>query len=237
MNERELVNQLKILKNISPDKEWTDLLRSKFITRDTSFFARIFSVGMPHYIAIPSMAVFVAVLGGVGVYNAWTVDSEVGASPALTASLKHVSSETIRELTEIQGLATGMIRIKSGKENMQEEKVGERDYSDGEEDSDSHTVVFNKDADERENFQALLRERIKTKIDYVADLFAQVDNSELVREITQNQRRYEENFKFFGEGLAEQIKVLLNDAEKALSEGDLITALDLVNAIEKLIKS
>jgi len=219
MNEQELITQLKELRNIYPDQEWVVFTRAKLFGENLSVLDRIFGFVVPKPLAIFAMAVVVALLGGINVHNAGIVDFEIGASPALTASLKHVSNETAVEVAEVQQIVSATIA--PPKEN---------------EDS-AHTVVFNKDAEERENFQALLRKRIETKIAYVKDLFAQVEDGDLVREIMQNPRRYEENFKIFGDGLDSQVKSLLEDAEKALIEGDLISALDLVNAIEKLIKS
>jgi len=218
MTDKELITQLKTLRDIHPDKEWADLTRTRLFGQKTRILEKIFAFAVPNPLAISAMAVVVAVLGGVNVYNAVIIEFEVGNSPALTASLKHVADETASEVAEIQQKVSAMAVSAKASENP------------------AHAVVFNKDAEERENFQALLRERIETKIAYVKDLFAQVEDGDAVREIMQNQRRYEENFKIFGEGLDEQVKELLESAEKALLEGDLITALDLVNAIDKLIK-
>ncbi len=239
MTDKELFVQLKILRDIRPDKAWADFTRTRLLGYNNSniniinildMLERIFGFAVPKSLAISAMAVVVAAVGGLNVYNAGIVDLEIGNSPALTASLRHVTDETASEVAEIQELAR--IETRGGKGNGLKETKGINSP-----DSNAPTVIFNKDAEERENFQAILRERIQIKIGYVKDLFAQVEDGDAVREIMQNQRRYEENFKIFGEGLDDQVKDLLADAEQALLEGDLITALDLVNAIEKLIKN
>lgn len=221
MTESELIKQLKDLGSIELDREWVVLTRASFIPQKNRNIFDVFSLVIPKPFAISAMAAIVALLGGVHIYNTGLIDVEVGKSVALTASLEHVSDETAGEVAEIQEVAVKKVTEKNSHKTAEDNK---------------HAVVFNKDAEERENFQTLLRERIETKIAYVKDLFAQVEDGESIREILQNPRRYEENFKIFGEGLDEQVKQLVMDAEEALADGDLITALDLVNAIEKLIK-
>lgn len=217
MTESELISQLKTLRSINPDEKWVNLTRTRIILKGGIF--GIFNFAIPKPVAISAMAMAVAVVGGFNIYSAGFMDTEIGSSPALTASLRHVLAETAEEVAEVQQIAHETVNPPKNNQNS------------------AHTVVFNQEAEEHENFQALLRERIEKKIAYVKDLFAQVEDGERVREIMQNPRRYEENFKIFGEGLEEQVSALLTDAEKALAEGDLITALDLINAIDKLIKS
>lgn len=224
MTDQELVKQLKTLKNISPDKEWVNFTRSQFIAEKKAG-SNIFDILMfavPRPVAVMAMASMVALAGGAHIYNVGLINFEVGNSPALTASLMHVSSETAEEVAEIQEIVA--------------KKVVKHDTNTANEGS-ANTVVFNQDAEERENFQALLKERIETKIAIFNDLFAQLESGEAVREILLNPRRYEENFEVIAGELGEQVKDLLKEAEQALLEGDLISALDLVNAIEKLIKS
>ena len=101
--------------------------------------------------------------------------------------------------------------------------------------AESYAVVFDEDGDAQESFKDALRNRIEGKIGRINDLFAQLEDGDLAREISLNQRRYDENFKLADSELGAQVKVLLADAEAALEEGDLIYALDLVNAIDKLL--
>lgn len=238
MTEQELIRQLKNLKSIEPERQWVVLTRASLILlpRKNKSIFNVFSFVIPKPLAISVMAIVVAVLGGAHVYNVELADLEINRIIALTASLKHVADETAAEVAEIQELARVEASAKGSKGNTRGEG-GKGNYgSDSGADGSSHAVVFNKDAEERESFQIFLKERIETKIAFFKDLFAQLDDGERVREITLNPRRYEENFQGVVSEQGEQILELLNEAEQALAEGDLITALDLVNAIEKLIK-
>lgn len=224
MNEQELIKQLKTLKNISPDKEWVNFTRSQFIPGKAAGTRSIFDIFMfavPRPAAVIVMVGVVVVAGAMNMQSAGVLEFEVGTSPALTASLKHVSGETAEEVAEIQEIVARKLVTQ---------------YANTANEGSVNTVVFNKDAEERENFQALLKERIETKIARFNDLFAQLESGESVLEILANPRRYEQNFKVIAGELGSQIKDLLEQAEQALAEGDLITALDLVNAIEKLIE-
>lgn len=248
MNDQELIRQLKGFKNIHPSKEWVNFTRAQFASKNHNKnkifnIFKVFELALPRPASVAILASVVVLLGGVHVYRVGLVESEVGSSPALTASLRHVSRETAQEVAEIQELARSEISANGGKKNTRMGKIDEGDYlsTQGREIvegnyPDSHTVVFNKDAEERENFQTLLEDRIKTKIAFFKDLFAQLDDGERVREITLNPRRFEENFKGVVGERGEQVLELLNEVDQALEEGDLIIALDLVNAIEKSIK-
>jgi hypothetical protein len=144
------------------------------------------------------------------------IEKESASNFASIVSSGKISEETALELDEIKQLITETAPEKPS--------------------SASHAVVFNEDSDERDNFKDLLRSRIESKINIIQDSFDQLNDGELALEISLNPRRFEENFKLVDEELAKQIKSLLEQAQEALDEGDLITALDLVNAAEKLLK-
>lgn len=231
MTDQELIRQLKILKNIHPDSAWVDLTRSQFsninpqITTNTAnIFKRIFTLNIPRPLAISAMAAIVAIVGGISfVQNG---KDNVGT---FAYNTKPLSAETREELKEIASLVSKtvptIIRSDAG---IAASDASERRV---------YTVVFDEDSDAQESFKDALRNRIEAKISKINDLFAQLEDGDLARDISLNSRRFEESFKIADSELGEQVKVLLADAEDALDDGDLIGALDLVNAIDKLLES
>lgn len=207
MTEKELINQLKSLKNIHPDRNWVAFTRLQFIDSSpktsTSIFD-IFSFAVPRMAAIPVMALIVALVGGI----AFVQNSGQDGNFVASVRSKSLSAETKQEIKEIAVATDNGLR---------------------------NTVVFNEDADAQESFKDALRNRIEAKIGRINDLFAQLEDGNLAREISLNPRRFEENFKLADNEVGEQVKTLLAGAEAALAEGNLIDALDMVNAIDKLL--
>jgi len=78
----------------------------------------------------------------------------------------------------------------------------------------SYTVIFNEDADSTERFKRMLKDRIEVKIYQVQKEAENLENKELQR----------------------QLESLLQDAREAYAAGELIEALELVTAAEKLAK-
>jgi hypothetical protein len=147
----------------------------------------------------------------------------MAAVPVMAAVVALVGGITIaRDANYEEGAFVASVRHKSLSLETKEEIT-------------AYTVVFDKDQDKQESFKDALRNRIEVKIGKIKDLFAQLEDEDLAREISLNPRRYEENFKLADEELGKQVKTLLAGAEAALAEGNLIDALDLVNAIEKLL--
>ena len=220
MTENDLIAQLKTFKNMHPDQSWVDLGRSKFSeSNPKTGILNIFSLAVPRMAAIPVMVAVVALIGGISLVQ--DADYEEGVFVA-SVRYKSLSVETKEELKEIAedvrgGTASG------GTAPAATETPA------------SYTVVFDEDGDAQESFKDALRRRIESKIGKVNDLFAQLEDEDLARDISLNPRRYEENFKLADAELGGQVRILLADAEAALAEGDLIGALDLVNAIEKLL--
>lgn len=211
MTEKELINQLKSLKNIHPDKNWVALSRANFVeTSPKAGILDILGLTIPRFAAVPVLAAIVALVGGAAFLE------NSGQNGVFVASVrnKSLSAETKEEL---KAIATVVKQVAN--------EANEANY----------TVVFNENADKQESFKNELRSRIEAKIGKVKDLFAQLEDGDLAREISLNPRRFEENFKLADAELGKQIKGLLRDAEAALAEGNLIDALDLVNAIEKLL--
>ena len=221
MTEKDLITHLKTLKNIHPEQNWVDLTRSKFLeTSPRTGILNIFSLTVPKMAAIPVMVAVVALIGGIAIVQ--DVNYEEGVFVASVRN-KSLLAETKEELKEIADDVRG--RTPSGGTTPT--------VTDGQE--SALTVVFDENSDAQESFKDALRSRIEAKIGRVNDLFAQLEDGDLARDISLNPRRFEESFKLADNDLGEQVKVLLADAEAALAEGDLIDALDLVNAIEKLL--
>lgn len=190
-----------------------NLTRANFVeTSRKSSMWDIFSLPVPRMAAVPAMAAIVAVVGGV----AFLQNSGQGGVFVASVRYKSLSAETKQELQELKKVAIAVKPVSANKEA-------------------SYTVVFDEDADKQESFKTALRNRIEGKIGRIKDLFAQLEDGDLAREISLNPRRFEENFKLADGELGKQVQSLLLDAEKALAEGNLIDALDLVNAIEKLL--
>lgn len=209
MTEKELINQLKSLQNIHPGKNWVALTRSQLAEASPKIsILDIFTFAVPKMAAVPVLAAIVALVGGV----AYVQNS--GQDGVFVASVrsKSLSAETKAEIKEIASA------------------VSEYPYK-----SASFSVVFDEDSDKQESFKNALRNRIEAKIGRINDLFAQLEDGDLAREIGLNPRRFEENFKLADGKLSEQVKGLLAYAEAALLEGNLIDALELVNAIDKLL--
>ena len=226
MTEKDLIAQLKILKNVHPEQSWVDLTRSRFsntnpqvMANGINIFKRIFAFPVPKMAAVPVMAAVVVLVGGI--FLVQDANYEEGE---LVMSVRHksLSVETKEELKEIASIASG-----SPQSSLP--------LAAGQADTDVSAVVFNEDGDAQESFKDALRNRIEDKIGRINDLFAQLEDGDLARDISLNLRRFEENFKLADNELGEQVKVLLADAEAALEEGNLIDALDLVNAIDKLL--
>jgi hypothetical protein len=178
-------------------------------TNATNIFERIFAFPVPKMAAIPVMAAVVALIGGVAVLKDANYDEGVFVA---SVRYKSLSVETKDEIRELSALIS-------------------RDPHK----SASFSVVFDEDADKQESFKNALRNRIEAKIGIIKDLFAQLEDGDLAREISLNPRRLAENFKLADGEIGAQVKALLADAEAALAEGNLIDALDLVNAIERLL--
>lgn len=211
MTDKDLIAQLKTLKNIHPDKSWVYLAK-KGLVRESPFVYFL----IPRLFAFPALAVLTALIGGFSIYQLELIDKESASNFAAIMSPGKISQETALEIDEIKQLV-----VEVDAENTS---------------SASQTVVFNEDSDERDNFKDLLRSRIESKINIIQDSFDQLNDGALALEISLNPRRFEENFKLVDEEIARQVKSLLEQAQEALDEGDLITALDLVNAAEKLLK-
>jgi len=210
MTDKDLIVQLKTLKNIHPDKNWVHLTRTSFRVERGNL------VSVPGFLAMPAMAGFAALVAIFSVYQAGLINKESASNFAAIVSPGKISDETVSEINEIKQLV---------EETNPQNPI-----------SYSHTVVFNEDSNERDNFKDLLRDRIESKINIILDSFDQLNDGDLAFEISLNPRRFEENFKLVDEELATQVRSLLEQAQEALDEGDLINALDLVNAIEKLLK-
>lgn len=216
MNDKLLIEQLKSLRNIHPDKNWvaltrTNLQESAAISQKSAEISGglgWFTFVVPKPLAVPVLAAIVALVGGV----AYVQNS--GQEGVFVSSVKNksLSVETKEEIKEIASAVS--------------------EYSHK---SASFSVVFNEDSDAQTSFKDALRNRIEAKIGRIKDLFAQLEDGDLAREISLNPRRLEENFKLADGKLAEQVKTLLADAEAALLDGNLIDALELVNAIDKLL--
>jgi len=220
MTENDLIAQLKTLKNMHPDQSWVDLGRSKFSeSNPKTGILNIFSLAVPRMAAIPVMVAVVALIGGISLVQ--DADYEEGVFVA-SVRYKSLSVETKEELKEIASITSG-----SPQSSLS--------LAAGQTDTGVSTVVFDEDGDAQEGFKDALRRRIESKIGKVNDLFAQLEDEDLARDISLNPRRYEENFKLADAELGGQVRMLLADAEAALAEGDLIGALDLVNAIENLL--
>ena len=210
MTDQDLIVQLKTLKNIHPDSNWVNLRRMSLRPERGNLFS------VPGFLAMPSLAGFAALIAIFSVYQVGLINKESASNFASIVSPGKISEETASEINEIKKFA---------------EEIATQNPT-----SSSHTVVFNEDSDERDNFKDLLRDRIESKINIIQDSFDQLNDGDLALEISLNPRRFEENFKLVDEELAIQVRSLLEQAQEALDEGDLINALDLVNAIEKLLK-
>lgn len=183
----------------------------------TNIFDRIFSFGVPKPLAIPAMAAIVVLIGGVAFVQNNGQEGVFVASVRQGADTRGPDADGRGNSLRDSALSQRNSAVKDSAENF--------------------TVVFDEDSDKQESFKNALRNRIEAKIGRVKDLFAQLEDGDLAREISLNPRRYEENFKLADAELGKQIKSLLAEAEAALAEGDLIDALDLVNAIDKLLQA
>ena len=234
MNDKELITQLKSLKNIHPDKDWVILTRNNLVgaasTRLGEAGAKAnprFSIShlldlnffVPRPVAVSVLGLIVVVAFTASFMNYGLIEDETGSDFASVSRYGAISNDTVQELREIVDDVRGP--TPSG-------GTTPTDY----------TVIFNEDSDERENFKDALRNRIESKIGFYNDLFAQLNDGDASREISLNSRREELSFKLAYEDAAaqSQIEKLLEDAQAALDEGNLIDALDLVVAIDKLLK-
>ena len=210
MDDQQLINQLKNLKNIHPEQNWVVLTRTKFAETSTpsASIMDIFFFAVPRMAAVPALAAILAFIGGVS-YLANSGEDGVFVASVRNKSLSMETKEEIRELSAL---------------------ISRDPHK-----SASNAVVFNEDAGRQESFKNALRNRIEAKIGIIKDLFAQLEDGDLAREISLNPRRLEENFKLADGEIGAQVKALLADAEAALAEGNLIDALDLVNAIDRLL--
>lgn len=228
MNDRQLIQQLKLLKNIHPDKHWVALTRSRItqMNVDGKTDERRYGFSLTHLfgLTIPR-PVTVSVLGLIAIITVTASISQrdAGNDFASISRYEPISGETIQELKEIADYVGG--RTPSGETTpiTAETLV---DY----------TVVFSEDSDKRESFKNALRDRIEAKIGFYSDLLEQLNDGDLTKEISLNSRREELFSKLTDTDIANQVIELLEDAQDALDDGNLIDALDLVNAIERLIK-
>ncbi|MBI1888778.1 MAG: hypothetical protein HYS15_02510 [Candidatus Spechtbacteria bacterium] len=234
MTDQDLISQLQTLKTIHPDKRWVVLARERFAGEEgasaglwqvsKTFISSIFNATVSYPAAISVAVVALVLTGGISAQSIGKMRGEIGENVSL-ATLphhRHISAETAAELVEMKQLAVD----KSVK--TKEKNVGVKDSE--------HAVVLNENSDKEAQFKNVLRERIESKIAQVKDRFAQLENGDSALEISLNPRRYEENFKLADEKIALQANDLLKEAETALLDGNLIDALDFVNAIEKLTR-
>ena len=226
MNDKELIAQLKSLKNIHPDKDWVILTRNNLVGAkasprfsishllDLNFF-------VPRPVAVSVLGLVVVVAFTASFMNYGLIEDETGSDFASVSRYGAISNDTVQELKEVIAAVNGS-------------EVGE--VSAGS--TVDYTVVFSEDSDKRENFKDALRNRIESKIGFYNDLFAQLNDGDASREISLNPRREELSFNLAYEDAAaqSQIEALLEDAQAALDEGNLIDALDIVVAIDKLLK-
>lgn len=225
MRDRDLINQLKTLKNIHPDKNWVALTRSRITQMDADGKTdeRRYGFSLTHLfgLTIPRQ-VTVSVLGLIVLVTATASVAQLGPGNDFASISRYepVSSETIQELKEIAESVIG------NDFEARDSSIENVDY----------TVVFNEDSDKRESFKDALRNRIESKISFYNDLLSQLDDGDLAREISLNPSRGELYSKLTNEETAEQVKELLEGAREALDEGSLIDALDLVTAIDRLLK-
>ena len=74
MTEKDLISQLKTLRNVHPDQSWVVLTRSQFsnvnpqtTANARNIFERIFSFPVPKMAAVSAMAAVVALVGGIAI--------------------------------------------------------------------------------------------------------------------------------------------------------------------------
>lgn len=233
MTEKDIVKNLKGLKtDIHPDKNWVLLTRQRLlgeekINRSLSFSGiskAFFTTYAPKpamvYAAGVFIVVFVAVLAGG--YNR-TLDEIANNGFGGVHRYGNISGEAIAELNKIAKSAN-LTAALGDKEAITKPNT-------------SNTVVFREGIDKQELFKKALKENIETKINKLRDSLAQLEDGALAREISLNSRKFEENFeKLANKEIASQVGDLLDGAEGALEDGNLIDALDLVIAAEKLAK-
>jgi len=263
MTDYQLRKQLKALRDTNPDKEWVGLLHKELISnvdKGGAFSLRgikgIFSFAIQNRIAYPAVAVFVF---GAGLFSfvygramnsdmAGIIGSLENFSIAKSPSDKFVKADKIRivmedaervvanevaeELKSIAAEAgasytsTSSLASLDSSEAVSEVMLEGNDVSvlshtttalgvEGQDaDNESYTVVFKENSDSRERFNRLLKDRIEVKFYSVNEQIKDKD------EQTRN-----------------QIGSILNEASAALNAGELIEALELVNAAEKSLMS
>lgn len=211
MTDHDLIAQLKTLKNIRPEQEWVVLTRQNLMEKN-----EVQKVSA-------SIKVSTRILDLFG----FTVPRLV-AVPALVAVVAVVGGISVIQEGQIQGesgsnfasvskiYSLGILNEGVGQEleaiAQEAAPSGEVVIERPQTQDGSYTVIFKKDADFTERFKRMLKDRIEVKIYQVQQEAKDLADEELQR----------------------QVNSLLQAARESFAAGELIEALELVTAAEKL---
>ena len=224
MTEQQLINQLKTLKNIHPEQNWVHLTRGKLTAKPLLRAESLASLGI-------NSAIY-RIVTSVAKGNLLAVINRVVPSPVAVSTLAAI----VMVVGVVSVVQEGQIQQESGlnfasvskiypfvtvdldagreleaiaKEAAPNGEVMVANPQDG-----SYTVIFKEDADSTERFKRMLKDRIEVKIYEVSQEAEELSEEELKR----------------------QVESLLQAARKAFAAGELIEALELVTAAEKLLR-
>ena len=247
MTNRDLIKQLKELKQINPDKEWVALTYSKLLSNTSisyiekpnsksglfgglDYMLKMASNGRFSYAAV---AVFVFAFG---VFSTTYTSKSLSEIDIISASMDFIGSQdkkvrividdsenvvnkevanAIKKIANEAGASfSNTVSIKSNSDSYDNKDVFIA-ISDLElTDEGGYTVVFKENSNSKERFTRIIIDTIEVKI----------------YDISQSAKSEDEKIR-------QQTEAILSDARKAYGSGELIEALELVNAAEKYLFS